>query len=103
MNKYIFLTIVAIVLICLIPQFGLNGKAVFCVEVEKEKETSKIERFELKEYCRFANLRDNFAYSHLPKPLHFRSHFISAVIIEKPVHTSGAASKFLNHSPPDLV
>jgi len=67
MNKYIYLIIVAILLICLMPQFGLNGKNSLFIEVKKEKETSENERFELKEHCWFANLRDNLVSSRLPK------------------------------------
>ena len=103
MKKYLFLSIVAILLICLIPQFGLSAKAFFCIEAEKEKETSENERFEFKEHYQFAHLRDNFASSHLPRPLHCRGHSISIVIAEKPLHIFGASSKFFNHSPPDLV
>ena len=103
MNKCLFLSIVATVLICLIPQFGLSAKALFCVEAEKEKETSETKRLELREHCRFAHLREDFTSSHIPKPSHSRHHFTSTVVAEKPVHIFGASSKFFNHSPPDLV
>jgi hypothetical protein len=103
MDKHIYLTIISILLICLMPQFGLNGKHALCIEVEKEKEASETEKSELKENSRFAQLIDTFNFSCMSNPMKSSMHFLTMAIVEKPVYLCEAACKFFNHSPPELV
>ena len=103
MKKHIFLLSIFVLLFCLILQFSLSARNPLFLEFERNKETSKIEKSELKEYSKLNGLFDIIIISCLSNHPQSFNYFSTLVFSKDYEYTPDFLHAFFNHSPPTFA